>query len=57
MMRALPTSPAIICGVPCAWGGMSAARKHSRVDLGHMWHCNRRVRTAGERCWQHRTAS
>lgn len=48
------TRVAAICGQPCHYGGLSPARKYSRTDLGWMWHCNRTVKTAGERCWQHR---
>lgn len=43
-----------ICGTPCCYGGQSMARKYSRTDLGWMAHCNRRVGTAGQRCWQHK---
>lgn len=42
-----------ICGAPCRFGGLSPARKYSRVDLGVMWHCNRIVKEPGQRCWQH----
>lgn len=42
-----------ICGAPCHYGGRSMAREHSRAELGWMWHCNRRVSAAGQRCWQH----
>ena len=42
-----------ICGAPCRHGGLSAARKYSRSELGWMWHCNRRVGKPGDRCWQH----
>ena len=45
-----------ICGARCFYGGKSMARKHSKSDLGWMWHCNRRVARAGQRCWQHKTA-
>jgi hypothetical protein len=44
-----------ICGVPCHDGGVKAARKYSSSDLGWMWHCNRRVKNAGDRCYQHKT--
>lgn len=47
-------TPTPICGEPCHYGGLSAARKYSRAELGWMWHCNRRVRTDGDKCWQHR---
>lgn len=43
-----------ICAAPCHYGGLSAARKYSRSELGWMWHCNRRVNVAGQRCYQHR---
>ena len=43
----------LICGAPCHYGGLSAASKHSRSELGWMWHCNRKVQTAGAHCWQH----
>lgn len=46
--------PRHICGVPCHYGGLSAARKHSRAELGVIWHCNRAVKREGERCYQHR---
>ncbi|SDH41030.1 hypothetical protein SAMN04488590_3270 [Microbacterium sp. 77mftsu3.1] len=46
--------PKHVCGFPCHHGGLSAARKHSRAELGHMWHCNRPVKNAGDRCYQHR---
>lgn len=42
-----------ICAAPCHYGGLSAARKYSRAELGWIWHCNRRVSTPGQRCWQH----
>ena len=42
-----------VCGAPCHWGGLALARRSSKSDLGWMWHCNRRVRAAGDRCWQH----
>lgn len=42
-----------ICDAPAHYGGLSATRKYSSADLGHMWHCNRRVKVEGSRCWQH----
>jgi hypothetical protein len=42
-----------ICGEPCYYGGLSAARKYSSTDLGWMGHCNRRVKNDGDRCAQH----
>lgn len=45
-----------ICNAPCHYGGLSAARKYSRSELGHMWHCNRVVKNEGDRCWQHKKA-
>lgn len=47
--------PRFVCGVPCHYGGLSAARKYSRADLGRMWHCNRPVKSENETCFQHRT--
>jgi hypothetical protein len=47
------TGDGLICGAECHYGGLSAARKYSSSDLGWMWHCNRRVRAAGDRCYQH----
>ena len=49
--------PKHTCGAPARYGGLSAARKHSRAELGHMWHCNRPVKNAGDRCYQHRGVS
>lgn len=43
-----------MCAAPCHYGGLSAARKYSRSELGWMWHCNRRVSEVGQRCYQHR---
>lgn len=43
-----------ICDAPCFYGGIAATRKYSKAELGHMWHCNRKVKVAGERCWQHK---
>lgn len=53
-MRALPKVAGFVCGVPSRYGGLSAARKYSRVEFGLIWKCNRRVKIAGERCWQHK---
>lgn len=44
------------CDVPCYYGGLSAARKFTKSELGHMWHCNRRVKNPGDRCYQHTDA-
>lgn len=46
-----------ICGAPCQYGGISATRKYARADMGWMWHCNRRVKAEGQRCWQHKAVS
>lgn len=43
-----------ICGQECHYGGLSMARKYAHTDLGHMWRCNRYVKSPGDRCWQHR---
>lgn len=45
--------PRIRCGQLARYGGLSAARKGSRADLGVMWHCNRPVKNEGDKCWQH----
>lgn len=45
---------AIICDTPCHYGGLSAARKYSRSEFGKIWHCNRRVKNVGDKCYQHK---
>lgn len=42
-----------VCYAPARYGGLSAARKYSRADLGYIWTCNRPVLTWGLRCYQH----
>lgn len=46
--------PKPICGAPCHYGGLEMTRRRSKSDLGWMWHCNRRVKTEGDRCYQHK---
>lgn len=41
------------CDEPCHYGGLSAARKYSASELGHMGHCNRIVKNQGDRCYKH----
>lgn len=46
--------PRIRCAAPCYYGGLSAARKYSRAELGLYGACNRPVKVEGERCYAHR---
>lgn len=45
---------ALICGVPCLYGGAKAGKPRYKAEVEAPGRCNRPVDAVGERCWQHR---
>lgn len=44
---------ALICGVPCLYGGSHAGKPRYKAEVEAPGRCNRPVHAVGERCWQH----